>query len=146
MTEFEETFRRAVTAVLAETAAIRHEWTAAPLSLRIHPSSESGFDVKLVCESYGIYPYAGGWHGAPWDDGVWSAEALTAQLQEFLRSVLSPAGELEVRYANRSPYRWILRYSFQRNRVADEAGLLLFNWFGKRTRQTFRNEWLPRIR
>ncbi len=56
--------------------------------------------------------------------------------------MLSPSGELEVRYTNGKPYKWILRYSFRGDRVAQEVGLLFFNWFGRRTGRTFRNEWL----
>jgi hypothetical protein len=140
VSEFTETFRRAAQSVLDTCPRIEHEWQS-PLTLKIAASSASGFDVKLVCESYGLYPYAGEWHGAPWDAAIWKSERLAAAVREFLQSVLSPAGELRVRYSNGRPYKWTLRYSFEGSVVSEETGLIFFNWFGRRSVKVFRNEW-----
>jgi hypothetical protein len=58
MSAFTEAFRGAAQSFLDTWPRIQYEWHS-PLILKIAASSPSGFDVKLVCESYGLYPYAG---------------------------------------------------------------------------------------
>jgi len=142
VSEFIEAFRTAATAVLSENPVIRAEWLSNPVSLKVHASSDSGFEVRLVCESYGLYPYAGEWHGAPWDAAVWKPTALSRAVTEFLKAVLSRDSALQVRYANGKPFKWVLHHRFEGKRVSDETGLLYYNWFGRRTTRTFQNEWL----
>jgi hypothetical protein len=108
-------------------------------TLSIDAVGESGFPVELVFEEYGVYPYAGDWHGAPWDSGVWDGERLAQAIQEFLRSVFSPEGYLDIHYSGGSPYRLILHHRFEGEWVNDETGLIFFNWFGKRSRRRLSN-------
>ena len=96
----------------------------------------------MVCETYGLYPYAGEWHGAPWDVTVWPPVALAHAVTEFLKTVLSRDSTLQVHYSNDRPFKWVLHYRDEGQRVSDEMGLLYFNWFGRRTTRTFQNEWL----
>ena len=142
VSEFIEAFRSAATSVLAENPAIPVEWLSNPVSLRVFPSSETGFEVRLVCETYGLYPYAGEWHGAPWDVTVWEPESLSRVVNEFLRSVLSPDSALEVHYSNGKPFKWILLHCYEGQKVSEETGLLFFNWFGRRSLRRFQNEWM----
>jgi hypothetical protein len=140
MSDFTETFRTAAQSFLDACPRIQYEWHS-PLTLKIPASSPSGFDVKLVCESYGLYPYAGEWHGAPWDATIWRSDKLAVTVREFLQSVLSPAGGLRVRYSNGRPYKWTLQYSFEGSTVSEETGRVFFNWLGRRSEKVFRNEW-----
>ena len=37
--------------------------------LTIKKQNSLGFDVVVECETYGLYPYAGEWHGPAWELG-----------------------------------------------------------------------------
>lgn len=100
---------------------------------------ETGFNVQLEVFNYGIYPYAEGWHGAPWDVTAWDLDGLKRSLQEFIHSVLTPAGHLGVYHSNGKAYKHVLHHAFEGSLVADETGLLFFNWLGRRSRKCFVN-------
>ena len=102
--------------------------------------NETGFNVGLEVFEYGVYPYADGWHGAPWDVTIWQLEELSKSIREFIRSTLTPVGCLEVHYSNDKPYKYILNHSFEGGLVADETGLFFFNWFGTRSQKFFIND------
>jgi hypothetical protein len=140
MSQLLEAFQAGVGAVLSSSQA-RHEWQGSG-AVKIFASSAHGYDVRLVCESYGVYPYAGDWHGAPWDAAAWPPARLKQSVQEFLLSVLSPSGELTVHRSNSRPYKWVLHYSFEGQWTFEETGLMFFNWFGRRSTETLRNDWL----
>jgi len=106
--------------------------------LCIPPQSEHGFPVELECMDYGVYPSAEGWHGGCWDVTVWKPKDLEASLREFLNSLVTDA-ELKIYYSGAKPYKWVLHHTFEGQRVADETGLLFFNWFGRRSNETKRN-------
>ena len=38
--------------------------------LTIYRQEDAGFDVVVEAETYGLYPYTGEWHGAPWEPGT----------------------------------------------------------------------------
>ncbi|KJS05183.1 MAG: hypothetical protein VR73_12730 [Gammaproteobacteria bacterium BRH_c0] len=97
-----------------------------------------GFSVELECMDYGVYPSAEGWHGGCWDVTVWEPKDLEASLHEFLYSVVNDA-ELVIYYSGSKPYKWVLHHTFEGQRVADETGLILFNWFGNRSSETKHN-------
>ncbi len=139
---FDTAFKNAVETVLSHAPHVRHEWVSES-TVKFFASSPDGFDVSLVCESYGVYPYAGEWHGPPWDSTVWEPPALRAEVERFLRSVLSPAASLEVHYSNERPYKWRLHQQVTGDAWFEETGLLFFNWFGKRSTRRFCNTWLP---
>jgi hypothetical protein len=141
LTEFEQAFRSAVNDALCDAPAVRHQWIN-EREVRFEASSEDGFDVSLVCETYGVYAYSGGWHGAPWDVTIFSPSELYVAIREFVRSVLSESSCLEVRYSNSRPYRWSLRRLVGEEGTTDVTGMLFFNWFGRRSSRLFRNSWL----
>jgi hypothetical protein len=142
-------FHHLATQRLAAHPGLAHEWSGPDHKgkriLIIPEVEESGFDIRIDCETYGLYPYAGGWHGAPWD-----ADRPKATLEEicedclgFIRSVVSPEAVLTVTYAGAKPIRWVLSYPWRGTRTNDETGLLLFNYFAPRQRRIFQNHHLP---
>jgi len=142
LSDFVETAITAAQSFLESSSALKHSWRTSgsgAKTLTIDAVGDSGFPVELVFEEYGVYPYAGDWHGAPWDCTVWTGEQLAAANREFLQSVYSPDGFLDVYYAGNNPYRLILHHRFEGAWVNDETGLIFFNWFGKRSRRTLRN-------
>ncbi|MEJ1469909.1 MAG: hypothetical protein RPU59_02400 [Candidatus Sedimenticola sp. (ex Thyasira tokunagai)] len=133
MNKFRETFR--------EVALLATEGIAVPAVLDIGEEKdrlvipkqrENGFGVTLECFDYGVYPLAEGWHSGCWDVTVWEAQQLKQGLAEFIHSVLNDA-VFEIRYSNSRPFKWIMYYQFEGNRISDETGTILFNWFGNRT-------------
>ena len=143
--EFVETFVNAAKKVLSEYPPESYEWNGSPskppVTLNIRPSSICGFPVKIICQTYGVYPSALGWYGAPWDVTVFSSSALTEMLQEFLQSVMSENASLEVHHSNGKPYKYILNYTFDGEQASEEEGTIFYNWFGEKKVEIFSNNW-----
>ena len=66
--------------------------------LSIAASSEHGFEVGATCETYGLYPSAGPWQGAPWEPVGTSIESLCDSYFGFVRALLSPDARLQIIY------------------------------------------------
>jgi hypothetical protein len=69
-TSLPETFFRIANAGLDANPRILHQWSSGhrgKRTLRIPKADERGFDVTIECQTYGLYPSADEWHGAPWD-------------------------------------------------------------------------------
>jgi hypothetical protein len=66
--------------------------------LRIASSPPDGFEVGATCETYGLYPWAGEWRGAPWEPVKTSAERLCEEYFGFVRALLSPDARLRLIY------------------------------------------------
>ena len=142
MSDFVETAIASASNFLDSAPSLNYSWRTSDSGaeiLSIEPVGESGFPVELVFEEYGVYPYAGDWHGAPWDSGRWDGERLAKAIEEFLKSVYSADGYLDVYYVSGRPIRLILHHRFEGVWVNDETGLIFFNWFGKRSRQRLSN-------
>ena len=129
-TDFQQAFRDGAGEVLAYLDEDQYRWPT-PNSLVVPASDDTGFEVRLVCESYGLYPFAGDWYGPPWDITVWTGQELRRAVMEFLGCVLSPDGKLVVRYSNDQPFKWILRFSSEGEWGESEMGLFFFNWLGR---------------
>lgn len=139
MSEFRKAFQKAVepyTRGMAPRAFL--EFGDEKDILRIPETHPSGFEVQLECMDYGVYPSAQGWHGGCWDVTVWEPNKLGSSLVEFVDSVLNDA-VLEVHLTNGNPYKWVLKHTFEGERVFDETGLLFFNWFGRRSIERYSN-------
>jgi len=112
--------------------------------LVIMRQNEGGFDIVIECETYGLYPFAGEWHGSPWE---WfqeeSLEEFFEQFMGFIRTLLSKDAMLEVKYSNKKPYKWFLTYETEQDQEKRETGLFLYNYFGSRSAQVFQNDQLP---
>ena len=147
VTPFIDAFRLAAKDVLAECPELWHEWIDAPdrpkSTLLIPVPHEGGFEIRMECESYGLYPSAGPWQGAPWDVQAWSPDELHASVSEFLRSVLSTDSELVVMLASGVPYKWRFKYRYEGELAEEEGRRFFFNWFGTRTESSLRNSVLP---
>jgi hypothetical protein len=132
---------------LAEHPSLLHQWSGPDSKgkrvLYIPKAEDNGFDVRIECETYGIYPYADGWHGAPWDAPNSTLDAVCKDCLGFIRSVVSPEAVLTVMYAGTKPYKWILSYPWGETRTHDETGLLFFNYFARRQKRTLQNHHLP---
>ena len=139
MNVFRETFRNTVE-VATINMAVPPQWEKSnDKDLVILPKQNpDGFEVRIECFDYGMYPYADGWHGGCWDVTVWEPKELKETLTEFITSIINDA-VLTVNYSNHKPHKWALHYLDNGQRVFDETGLLLFNWFGKRTSRSFCN-------
>ncbi|MFB3897695.1 MAG: hypothetical protein ACE14V_15490 [bacterium] len=113
--------------------------------LTIYKQDENGFDIIVEAETYGLYPFAGGWHGAPWEIGPTDTtpEKLCEQFMGFIRSLLCTDAMLEVKYASGFSYKWILTYPTEQGIESEVTGLLFYNYFGKRTNRIFQNQHLP---
>jgi hypothetical protein len=143
-----DTFFEMAQRVIAGYPALAHQWISEPSgkrTLKFPAASATGFDVAIEAEAYGLYPYAGDWHGAPWD---YDTPRMTfAEIAEdclgFVRSLLCSDSSLQVFYSNGRPYRWVLTYPLEGRRVSDRTGLLVFNYFGRRNVRTFQNQQLP---
>ena len=143
-----DTFFEMAQRIIARYPALAHQWTSEPSgkrTLRFPAISSTGFEVVIQAETYGLYPYAGEWHGAPWDSNT--PKMTFADICEdclgFVRSLLCADSSLQVCYSNERPYRWILSYPVEGRRVSDRSGLLVFNYFGRRSTRIFQNEQLP---
>jgi len=114
--------------------------------LRIPKADDGGFDVTIDCQTYGLYPFAGDWHGAPWDVNTpkMSLDDICRDCLGFVRSLLCADSRLTVSYSNGRPFRWVLTYPVGGRSVNDRVGLLLFNYFGLRTTRGFQNHHLRR--
>ncbi len=113
--------------------------------LTIKKQDSSGFDIVVQCETYGLFPFAGEWHGPAWE--LWPGDEtlidLCEQFMGFVRTLLSKEASLEVRYSGGKPYKWVLSYETEEGHEDQEAGLFLYNYFGVKTSQVFQNNILP---
>ncbi len=147
MSEFISAFKEVAEKVTRDCPSNKCEWTSEPNkpkeTLTIHKLDENGFDVRLECESYGLYPFAGGWHGAPWDVTITSLDEFKKDAESFMRSILSPSSQLRIRYTNGRAYRWMLSYTLLGKPQIEEVGLFFYNYFGAKSERCFSNTHLP---
>jgi hypothetical protein len=143
--DFLELFPPLAEKALARYPQLSWNWQNETLrkTLSIAQQSRSGFEVKVVCEAYGLYPVAGDWHGPPWD--ITSPDATTAEkcdrCLEFLLDLLTTNTRLRILTANGKPYRWHLEHSENGGwKTFEEMGLLLFNYFGRRSELVLQND------
>ena len=143
-TEFERYAKR----LLAQYPEISTKWGWLANNgkrLTIFKQEELGFDVAVEARTDGLYPYAGGWHGPPWEVNSQQEtyEHMCEQFMGFIRSLLCEDSQLEVRYAGSWPYKWRLTYPTEDGFMTEETGLFIFNYFGARSRRIFQNHHFP---
>jgi hypothetical protein len=74
--------------------------------LKIPKKSRFGFDVSATVQTYGIYPKAGEWDGAPWEPmSHWTPDEVCKDFFGFLRMLLSPDAQLCQVYRHDRIYR-----------------------------------------
>jgi hypothetical protein len=133
--------------VLAQENRLQHEWQTSPdkSTLIIPRANETGFTIEARAETYGLYASAEGWHSGAWEftSRSESSEKLCSEFLGFIRTLLSRDAWLEVRYAGRTPYKWIITYEVEGGTESESMGLLLFNYLGRRSTRILQNEHLP---
>lgn len=149
MPSLPEVFFAVANARLREFPQVSHYWssprTGGKRVLEVPSSGESGFPVRVECESYGLYVYAGGWHGSPFECGpvTETPEATAENCLGFVRSLLCADSSLEVSYAGNRPHRWVLSYATDDGTEREETGLLVYNYFGSKSKRMLQNKHLP---
>jgi hypothetical protein len=148
--DFIESFKCAGDAFFANHPSLKHSWRNNPkkgnLTLSIIRESETGFDVGVCCEAYGLYPLAGDWHGSPWDAKTekHSENSQISHCLGWVRRSLCPATRLRIQTSNGSPFRWNLEHHESGQWILEEEmGLLVFNYFGTRGEVILQNHHLP---
>jgi len=116
--------------------------------LIIHKQDESGFDVGIICESHGVYPWASNWHGGAWDATTPYAEGNLQQTCEnclgFIRTLLSTDARLRVQYKAGQPCHWIVElFDGEHWKAQEESSLVIYNYFGKLTETIHQNRHFP---
>lgn len=147
---FVEAFRDVATPILSRHPQLQIAWEnhtkGGAYTLRVFKSSPIGFDVSVEVQTYGLYPFAGDWHGSPWDITTpeTSVVAMCHNALGLMRALLSADTRLRVRHAGGRPYKWCVEVATPAGwELYEEAGLLLFRFFSARSEQVFQNELLP---
>lgn len=148
--DFIETFKGLAEPVLSRHPQLQFTWDNNPkndaYTLRILKTSETGFDVGVEVQTYGLYVFAGDWHGATWDINTpnTSVIAMCRSALGYLRALLCNDTRLRVRSAGGRAFKWFLEVATPNGwAVSEEMGLLFFRFFSTRSEQTFQNEQLP---
>jgi hypothetical protein len=150
-----EVFEERARAVLADHSQLNPSWSAISegegRELVIPKQEDSGFDVVVWAETYGLHVFADDWHSGPWEPVPSDPRPLTEQVFQlcdeflgFVRTLLSEDASLAVHYARGRPFRWVLTYETESGPESETCALIIFNYFGSRSVRTFRNRHLPR--
>lgn len=148
MDSLPETFEKYSRPLLANHPEIAVRWESHNKDgrrLTIAKQGDSGFDVVVEAETYGLYPFAGDWHGPAWEmvSKDETRQSLCTEFMGFVRSLLCADSSLEVLYAGSKPYKWILTYPTEQEKESLTTGLLFFNVFARKSRCVFQNHHLP---
>ena len=116
--------------------------------LIIHKQDETGFDVGVVCEAHGVYPWAGNWRGSAWDVTTPHAEGNLQMTCEnclgFVRTLLSPDARLRVQHKGGQPCHWIVElFDGETWRAQEETSFVIYNFFGKLAETIQQNRHFP---
>ena len=149
-----EEFERQARAVLAGHPELGVRWSTISSGrgreLYIPKREPSGFDIVVQAETYGLYPFAGDWHGVPWELSSKDSRPIEDRIAErcsellgFVRTLLSVDAALHVHCAGRRPYKWILSFETESGRESEECGLLFYNYFAEKRIESLQNRHLP---
>lgn len=140
MNDFTDAFREVAEAALSQfnKKSIELVETKKKIIFMVKAPHKNGFDYRLECFEYGIYPTVDGWNGAPWDITMFSPKELKNHLSSFIKSLLHDA-VLTIYYSNNKPYKWSLQYQLEGECVFEENKTMFFNWFGTKTQRRLCN-------
>jgi hypothetical protein len=112
------------------------------LVLRIPKTAPDGFDVELEANGDGLELRCGGMH-TPLSAGPQPDQAVRDALG-LVRDLLSPGMRLREQQAGGSPYRWSLEATSNGEWHPEYVmGLLVWNYFGRRSERICQNVHLP---
>jgi hypothetical protein len=131
---------------LAECPQIRHAWEYADEShctLEIPVQCEGGFTITVEVSAEEIMVGAGGAHtNLIFDDG--DPKEFVGRALGLIRDLVSPVMRVRERTAGGKPYWWAFESLMDGKWHTEESvGLLVWNWFGKRSQRTYQNTILP---
>lgn len=138
------TLRREADKAIAQHPELRHEWLQerGAVILRFPPTDEQGFQVAIEARDGSITVVMGRSHH-PFDVAEGTLERTVGEVLGLTRDLLSPDMRLREMCAGGYPYKWIVEtYDGTTWRAEFEAGLLLFNYFGRRSERLFQNRLL----
>lgn len=124
--------------------SLSHRWAehALGLSLQFPAQAPKGFDVEVTADDRGFAVYAGGFH-THFDEGE-DAKVQVEQAFALARDLLSTGMRLRELCAGNQAYRWILEIASNEGWQTDEKmGLLIWNYFGRRSERVYQNDQLP---
>ena len=131
-------------AVLADAPGLLHEWaeSADLLALRFPATDPGGFNIGLAARDADIELTAGRFH-SHFDDSP-DPTILVRSAFAVVRDLLSPSMRLRELRAGGMPDRGFME-SWQDDswQVEEETGLLIWNFFGRRTEKVYQNRQLP---
>jgi len=110
------------------------------ITLAIPKASEHGFDVGATIETYGIYPLAGAWHGAPWEPmNDWPVEQVCKDFFGLVRMLMSEDAQLRYTYRH-GKLRKVSVYLRNKNgwQLFEEVGFFVLP-FGCRREEVHQN-------
>lgn len=137
-----EEFRRDVLRVLQNHPGLSHEWRADDC-LAFPRSNPNGFEIEVVLEDGMVVVNALGAHEHFQARESSPAEAAEAALG-YVRDLLSPGMRIREKRAGRMPYRWTVEILGSDGWARESVtGVLLFNYFGRRSERVYQNDQLP---
>jgi hypothetical protein len=111
------------------------------LTFKIPKLSEDGFDIKATVETYGIYPEAGSWHGAPWEPRKeWPVQQVCKDFFGLVRMLLSEDAQLREEYRHGKLKKTGI-YLKDKNgwRLFEEDGFFVLP-FGRKKEEVYQNK------
>jgi hypothetical protein len=132
---------------LIQHPEVKHSWSIDEdedhCILDIPKAAQNGFDITIEVFPNEITVLANGLH-LHFDD-IKDVEKTVQNVLGMLRELLSPSMRVVEFRSNGHPYRWVLE-SFRNNRWhrEDTTGIVFYNIFGRRTKNIYQNQILPR--
>jgi hypothetical protein len=132
--------------VLARQPDLPHRWEqhGNDQELTFFASESTGFDVTVCFTPESVIVFARGAHRHfELIDGK-DVESIAAEALGMVRDLLSPDMRVREYRASGSPYRWDIEiYTPDGWKTTESTGLILWNYFGRRSQQVFQNQILP---
>jgi hypothetical protein len=149
--KYPDTFFRVASTILERHPEVRHQWSfdekKQNRKLIIPKVEDSGFDVGVNCETYGLYPWAGDWSGPCWDINTpkTTLEEMSEEVLALLRILLSPESRLGILYRGNRKSKLILEFATPTGwHVHDKHGVNFLAWFGEKKTKVCQNSHLLR--
>lgn len=142
-----QTFVKIARDLLSYHPEIIHDWQISNernCSLRIPKTSENGFDVNVDVSTHDITVFTEGAHRHFDFAHGQNEEDLVREVLGLVRDLLSPHMRLRILLAGKQSYRWHMEvYQNDKWQTEETTGLLLWNYFGRRSEKILQNELLP---